>query len=312
MITVLALTFVSVALLTFMVAQLGLSGDRQVKRALKHVSEYAAVQAGEAEPLIQPFPDRILKPIGRWLLGKARHLGPKAVRDDLKRQLLVAGNPARLRGEELLVVKSVSGFVILLAGLLLSLLFSFSFGLTVLVGMAGGLLGFFAPDFWLAHRASIRKRQIRRSLPDMLDMLTISVEAGLGFDSALAKLVSTTRGPLAEEFAGTLQEIQAGMSRKDALRALAERTDVPDLNTFIMSIIQAEVFGVSVNAILRGQAKEMRLKRRQHAEEVAQKAPVKMVFPVVLCILPATLLVVAGPAVISIARAFGFILSGGR
>jgi tight adherence protein C len=140
----------------------------------------------------------------------------------------------------------------------------------------------------------------------MLDMLTISVEAGLGFDQAMAKLVRNSTGPLAKEFARMLQEVQAGVERNQALRHMAQRADVSDLNAFITAIIQADVFGVSVSSVLRTQAKEMRLKRRQYAEEQAQKAPVKLVFPLILCILPATILVILGPAVVSIGRAFGY------
>ncbi|MDO8987425.1 MAG: type II secretion system F family protein, partial [Coriobacteriia bacterium] len=141
--------------------------------------------------------------------------------------------------------------------------------------------------------------------PDMLDMLTISVEAGLGFDQAMAKLVRNTTGPLSEEFGRVLQEVQAGVKRTDAMRRLAQRTEVPELNGFIMAIVQADVFGISVSGVLRSQATEMRIKRRQYAEEAAQKAPVKLVFPLVICILPATLIVILGPAIISFVQVFG-------
>lgn len=134
-------------------------------------------------------------------------------------------------------------------------------------------------------------------------MLTISVEAGLGFDQAIAKIVQMSRGPLAEEFARMLQEIQAGASRSDALKRMTTRTEVQELNTFATAIVQAEQLGIPIANVLRVQSKEMRLVRRQHAEEQAQKTPVKIVFPLVLCILPATLIVILGPAVLSIAQA---------
>ena len=135
-------------------------------------------------------------------------------------------------------------------------------------------------------------------------MLTISVEAGLGFDQSVSKYVQNASGPLAEEFGMTLHEIQAGKSRRDALRALGDRASVAELRAFIMAIVQADVFGVSISEVLRTQSHEMRLKRRQRAEELSQKAPAKMVFPLILCIMPATLIVVMGPAIIKIASAF--------
>jgi tight adherence protein C len=170
---------------------------------------------------------------------------------------------------------------------------------------AAFIAGYIVPNVWTDHLMEERQKKIRRELPDMLDMLVISVEAGLGFDQAVAKIVGATKGPLAQEFGRALQEIQAGTDRATALRNLEERAEVPELNAFIMAMVQADVFGISVSNVLTTQAQEIRLRRRQHAEEVAQKAPVKIVFPVVVCILPASLLVVAGPAVIAIGQAFG-------
>ena len=167
--------------------------------------------------------------------------------------------------------------------------------------------GFYLPDVWLRSRVRARQLEIRRTLPDMLDMLSISVEAGMGFDAAVAKITASRPGALSEEFARMLQEIQSGLARREAMRNLAERTQVPDLNTFIMAMIQADVFGVSVTKVLRTQSRDMRVKRRQFAEEMAQKAPVKIVFPLVLCILPATLIVIAGPAIVGIGRAFALL-----
>jgi tight adherence protein C len=161
---------------------------------------------------------------------------------------------------------------------------------------------------WIDELKRRRQNKIRLALPDMLDMLTISVQAGLGFDMALTKLVRNTAGPLAEEFARMLSEVQAGVSRRDGLRHLGERSDVPELNNFIMAMVQAEVFGVSVSGILQTQAAELRKRRHQRAEELGQKAPVKMVFPIILCMLPATMLVILGPAIISVGKAFGIIL----
>jgi tight adherence protein C len=218
---------------------------------------------------------------------------------------MLAGNPSGMEAGRFLVVKFLSAFG--MGGLFtaVSVIRPLSATTWILVVLPLVVLSFFLPDLWLASRASDYRLAIRRALPDMLDMLTISVEAGLGFDQAIAKIVRNTSGPLAEQFGRMLQEVQAGVSRSDALRHLAQRTEVPELNGFIMAIVQADVFGISVSSVLRTQAAEMRLKRRQFAEEAAQKAPVKLVFPLVLCILPATLIVIMGPAVLSFIRVFG-------
>jgi Flp pilus assembly protein TadB len=177
-------------------------------------------------------------------------------------------------------------------------------GLKVLAVAGVSMLMFFAPDLWLSHRVQKYQDEIVRNLPDMLDMLTISVEAGLGFDAALAKLVCNTDGALAREFGRALQDVQAGSSRKEALRDLAERVQVSELAAFTAAITQADMFGISIAHVLHTQAGELRLRRRQRAEELAQKAPVKMVIPLVACILPATIIVILGPAAVKIAGMF--------
>jgi tight adherence protein C len=175
----------------------------------------------------------------------------------------------------------------------------------LVTALAAAGIAFLLPLMWISMKASSRQDKIRKELPDMLDMLLISVEAGLGFDAAVAKIVMRTSGPIGEEFGRMLQDSQAGLSRREALRGLADRNNVPELNAFIMAMVQADVFGISVSNILRAQSRELRVKRRQRAQEMAQKAPAKMVFPLILCVLPATLIVLMGPAVISIGRAFG-------
>ena len=175
---------------------------------------------------------------------------------------------------------------------------------TLVMTAIAGLVLSYMPDAYLRAVASDRQRRILRELPDMLDMLTIAVEAGLGFDQAVARYVQHSVGPLGREFGMALMEIQAGRSRREALRAMGERVDVAELRTFIMAIVQADVFGVSVSDVLRTQSREMRTKRRQHAEEMSQRAPAKMAFPLVVCVLPATLIVVLTPAVIGIMQLF--------
>ena len=281
--------------------------ERRVKRRLAGLSDYEITQAADAEPLLQPFWVRVAAPAADLMAGAVHRLSPSDYSERLRNQLVRAGHPSGMSLEALLAVKVVVAVVAGMSCFVVMLLLSPSRAGLVIFVLAAVVAGFFLPDLWLKSAESKRKLAIRRALPDMLDMLTISVEAGLGFDAAVAKLVSNSSGPLAEEFAHTLQEVQAGIPRAEAFRHLSARTDVPELSTFVTSMVQADVFGISVAGVLRSQAKEMRTKRRQYAEEIAQKAPVKIVFPLVLCILPATLIVIMGPAVVAIGRAFGLI-----
>ncbi|PKQ21034.1 MAG: secretion system protein [Actinobacteria bacterium HGW-Actinobacteria-6] len=298
---------VGAALLAFTVFDLLFSEERRVKRRLAGLSAYERSQVADAAPVLKPFGERITRPLGSSLLGGLRALVPDAYVERLRLRLTKAGNPRGIEVSGLLTYKAVCAVVAYITCVFVYGLFR-GFGGGVLFGsLVAAVVGFFVPDIALWSAVNKRQLAVRRALPDMLDMLTISVEAGLGFDQAVAKLVANSHGPLAEEFARMLQEIQAGIPRTDAYRHLAERTDVPEVSTFVTSMVQADVFGISVSNVLRSQAKEMRVKRRQRAEEIAQKAPVKIVFPLVLCILPATLIVVLGPALVSIGRAFGLI-----
>jgi tight adherence protein C len=232
--------------------------------------------------------------------------GKNDYRASLAASLVHAGRPGNLDVERLLGIKVILTLVCCVVFLPMAFVaLGQDDSLMALVYFAIVPLSFFLPDLWVSQVAGRRRLAIRKSLPDMLDMLTISVEAGLGFDAALVKLVRKSEGPLQQEFGRMLQEIQAGVARKDAMRHLAERCDTSEVKTFATAIIQADVFGVAISQILKTQAAEMRLRRRQNAEEQAQKAPVKLVFPVILCIMPATLIVVVGPAALSMIKMFG-------
>ncbi len=301
------LAAIAVALLAYSTLDLLAGDESQVRRRLKGLTAYEVSEAAVAEPLLKSFANRVVRPAAWATLGFLRALWPDAYSERLKMRILRAGRPGEIDADGFVVLKAFAAIVGVLLGALLAWLRTRSPGPVVLGGVLLGLAAFFVPDMWLSVRTSARQLAIRRALPDMLDMLTISVEAGLGFDGAVAKLVMNGTGPLAEEFSRMLKEVQAGISRQDAFRHLADRTGVADVSTFCMSMVQADVFGISVSHVLRTQAREMRTKRRQAAEEAAQKAPVKMVFPLVLCILPATLIVILGPAIVSIARAFNII-----
>jgi tight adherence protein C len=183
-------------------------------------------------------------------------------------------------------------------------LFSFAWPLRVLGFLALGLLGYWLPNIVLTNAVQRRQNEIRSALADSIDLLTICVEAGLGFDAALAHVSKNTDGPLADEFYRTLQEVQLGRSRNEAMRNLAERSNVPELRAFVLAMVQADIFGVSVANVLRIQAKDMRVKRRQLAEERAMKVPIKVLFPVLFCIFPALFVVILGPAIMRIADVF--------
>lgn len=298
---------IAASLLVFTVFDLLFSEERRVSRRLGDLTGYEQTQAAEVEPLLKPFRERVTHPFSSGLAHVFSTLMPQAYVERLRTRLMRAGNPRGTDVNALFAYKFVAAASAFLTSLLVTwLLRGFNAGALITAIIASGA-AFFVPDVWVWSAVNARRLTIRRALPDMLDMLTISVEAGLGFDQAVAKLVSNSTGPLAEEFARMLKEIQAGIDRSTAYRHLAERTDAPEVATFVTSMVQADVFGISVANVLRTQAKEMRVKRRQHAEEIAQKAPVKIVFPLVLCILPATLIVILGPALVQIGRAFGLI-----
>lgn len=294
----------SASLVAYSALSTVLSEERRVTRRLRRLPDYERTHAAEIEPLLAPFQQRILRPslnaVGRGI----RKLAPSDYRARLASWTHRAGAPLGLDVDRILALKALLGGIALIVTVAVSAASGRPPASVALFSLLAGAATFLLPDLWIHERGRERQDAIRRALPDMLDMLTISVEAGLGFDAAVSKLVRTTSGPLAEEFAVMLHEVSAGLARREALRNLADRTDVPDLSTFVMAMVQADVFGISVASVLRTQSHEMRRKRHQYAQEMAQKAPAKMVFPIVLCILPATLIVLMGPAVISIGKAF--------
>lgn len=227
----------------------------------------------------------------------ARKLTPSNYAERLQRRLDLAGNPTAWPAARVLAFKGLG----LVFGALSGLVLAAHGGITVILYPAiGGAVGFFLPDVLVKNMGQKRQIQLLKGLPDALDMMTVCVEAGLGFDAALARVARNLDGPMAEECARVLQEMQFGKSRTEALRALVDRTDVTELRTFVSSLIQAAELGISIGVVLREQAKEMRVRRRQRAEEAAHKLPVKILLPLVLCLLPAMFDIILGPALINI------------
>lgn len=234
-----------------------------------------------------------------WLRSIALRLSPAGVAYRLQRRLDLAGNPPTWTPDRVLAAKGLG----LLAAAALGALVGFRSVGWLITGLAvGAVFGFFLPDLLLLNAGQKRQEKIRRALPDALDMLTVCVEAGLGFDAALAQVARNTTGPLAQECARVLQEMQIGKSRNEALRALTDRTTVSELRAFVSALAQAGELGVPIASVLREQAREMRIRRRQRAEEQAQKVPVKILFPLIACLFPAMFVVIIGPGAISIAR----------
>ncbi len=233
-----------------------------------------------------------------WLRSLAGRLSPSSSSGSLQRRLDLAGNPARWTPDRILAVKGLGLVVLGMVGGLYGL---HNLLLLILYAGVAGAIGFFLPDVLLYNAGVKRQARIQVALPDALDMLTVCVEAGLGFDAALAQVARNTNGPLAAECARALQEMQIGKSRADALRAMVDRTNVHDLRAFVSALVQAGELGIAIAAVLREQAKEMRVKRRQLAEEKAQKVPVKILFPLVFCLFPGLFVVIIGPGIIRIA-----------
>lgn len=292
---------------TFMVTGLAavaiINDHRRRYQALAgDLKEMGKLTANEQE-LARPFTDRVIIPATRTLSRLGRNLSPLGLVDWYRRQIVLSGEAKNLNLDKFLSLKAlcVIGAASLIA--VTGLATRFSLFRIVSGAIIFSVIAFFLPDLWMSQKVRKRQKAIKLALPDTLDLLTINVEAGLGFDGALSKVVKNSPGPLAEEFYRMLKEMQLGISRRDALKNLGRRTDVPELNSFILAMLQADVFGISIGKVLHIQAQEMRAKRRQQAEETAMKAPVKIVFPLVLCIFPALLVVILGPAVINIYQA---------
>ena len=295
------------ALVLFVIVWAGIG----VTRAREDMAMRLAVYGRKSGPtgtirddeLTKPLAQRTVGPLVLKISGLLRRFTPVGYLEKIEHQLVMAGSPGNLDAPSLVVIKLLTTALGLLGAFFLVGYGGDTLQRTVLF-ILPIVLGFFGPTAWLKRKIEERRSAMLRALPDILDLLVISVEAGLGFDSALSRVVSTVPGPLSEEFFRMLQETRVGVARRDAMRHLMDRTDLDELRSFILAMIQAEAFGVAIARVLRVQADEMRVKRRQRAQEKAFAAPVKLVFPLVFCIFPSLFIVLLGPAVIKIGEAF--------
>ena len=278
----------------------GSSDKKNAVRLLEsQVSSSESVNLREQE-LQKNFGSRVIVPVVSKAGRVARRVTPLDTRDRLATKLLLAGSPYGWDAERVMAFKIIGA----VAGVVGGLVFAALVKPAPLIGIVAtgllGFVGFVLPDSVVNRRVDERQKEILKTLSDTLDLLTISVEAGLSLNASIAQVVQNVPGVLSSEFARMLQEIQLGVPRSEAFRHLADRTDVDELNAFALAMIQADVFGVSIASVLRTQAQQLRIKRRQAAEQKAQQTPVKIVFPLVLCVLPALFVVIVGPGAIRI------------
>lgn len=260
----------------------------------------------EEMELAQPFSDRIIKPTLQRMSRLVLKRTPHATLEKLRHDLAVAGHPANMTAEDFMGIRGISGVGFAMLGLFLGLMVGKGFVLGVAGFVVLGFVGFWVPNYWLQSKISKRKKEVQRALPDALDLLSITVEAGLGFDAAIHKVTTKWNNTLTHEFERYLAEMRVGKPRREALRDLSTRLDVPDVTSFIAAVIQADQLGASITKTLQIQSEQMRMRRRQRAEKLAHEAPIKMLIPMALFMLPVIYVVIFGPMVPKLASMIGF------
>jgi tight adherence protein C len=286
----------------FLIGDLVTLPARQRSVSVRRAATYGRMEVPSGTPQ-EGLRERLIAPIGEWLAKWALRVNPRSSTDTVERRLLSAGVGLKLSPTAFLAIKGLFALLGFSVGAMIGS--SKGLGGILFASLIVGGVGFFGPDYALTLKARSRKEKVKADLPDALDLLAVSVEAGLGFDASLAKLNENMEGPLAQEFGLTLSEMRIGESRSEALKRLSERVDAPELSAFTRAIIQADQLGTSLGRILRVQATDARLRRQAAAEERAMKAPIKMLFPTVLFIFPAMFLVILGPAILNVQKLFG-------
>lgn len=280
------------------------SPNRGVQRSLEMLDQLGANTPELTAELDRPFGERVMDPLLQRFQNLGRRVSGADQDERIRARLDRAGNPPGWTVDRVLSGRILGALVGAGAGIYFWILLGLSLPVGIVSAAAALVLGFQFPVILLYNTAAKREVQMQKALADAIDLLTISVEAGLGFDAALQQVAQNTEGPLAGEFQRVLQEMQIGRSRSESLRALGDRTRLPDIRSFVSAMVQADAFGIAIGQVLRVQSSEIRVKRRQAAEEKAAQIPVKIMIPVVLFILPCLLLIVMGPAVISMMKTF--------
>jgi tight adherence protein C len=275
-----------------------------VSKSLAVLEAFSAAPSELRSDVEPSFEDRVIAPLLERTLALGRKLTPADHADRIRHKLELAGNPPGWTVDKVTSLKVVGFGVALVLALPVTLLLGIGLAPALVICTLAAVVGYSAPNMYLYQRAYERTDQLQKSLPDALDLLTISVESGLGFDAALAQVARNTDGALADELARVLQEMQIGMGRGAALRALGDRTKVDDVKGFVSAMVQADALGIPIAQVLRVQSREIRTKRRQRAEEKAQKVAIKILIPLIFCILPCLFIAVLGPAGLAMVDAF--------
>ena len=296
------LTFASCFTLTYTVLSIARRNELRISSRLQGIRDHLE-KKGDTE-LDQPLLSRVIRPMLDYLGKVMMRITPGEMITSLENRITKAGNPWNLSVKDWVNIQAV-----LVVGIPLITYFTLRYsdipaGTKALILIAEAAMGFVLPGFMLSRILTARQKAILNSLPDVIDLITVIVEAGLGFDGALMKVVEKKPGPLAEEFDRVLQEIKVGRNKKDALRDMAKRLDIQDFTTFVGAIVQADQFGVGIAQVLRIQSEQIRLKRKQRAQERAMKVPVKMLIPMVVFIFPTLFVVLLGPVVIRLIEQF--------
>lgn len=297
-------TFLTIFLLGVIVDMLVRERNRPLTLLQSHLGTVEGPVDLRSQQLQGSILERVFLPGARKIGRTVVKLTPFDMYGRINKFLVMAGNPPGWDAERVVAMKIVGGIGGIVGGAFLSTVAPGPPALRIVFAVIVALIGYTFPSAKIRGMAVRRQAMIRKQLSDVMDLLTISVEAGLGFDQAMAQVTRNVPGPLAEELTRLLQEFQVGASRAEAFRNLGERTDVPELRGFVLSMIQADLFGVSIANVLRAQSKELRHKRRQRAEEQAQKVPVKLLFPMIFMVLPALFIIVLGPGAIKIYQQF--------
>ncbi|MBZ4645095.1 MAG: Type secretion system domain protein [Clostridia bacterium] len=303
MLLILFFSFVTTFVIILAIYSFSRNNKMIIAQRLNKIAMNESSDAEEGE-LAKPFHTRVVQPILKQLAAFLIRVTPKEIINNYENKIIAAGTPYNFGINEWLSLQAFLTVLVPLGSILIGIAFKAEFQRMALITGIEVLIGILGPNLILISKIQQRQKEIIKTLPDILDLLTVSVEAGLGFDAALGKVVEKMPGVLAKEFDKVLQEIKMGKPRRDALRNMSARVAVIDVTTFIASVIQADQLGVSIGNVLRIQSDQMRLRRRQRAQEKAMKAPIKMLLPMVFFIFPTIFTVLLGPVVIRLIDTF--------